>query len=406
MRRPELLSPAGDPEKLRFAVEYGADAVYCALGKFGLRRACGNFTPETLREGLAFAHARGKKVYLTLNATLRERELGELVSLLRETAAVCPPDAYILSDPGALDLLREVCPGAEAHLSTQQSTVNSAACLHWYRQGVRRIVLARELSLAEIRAIRKAVPRDLELEVFVHGAMCVSYSGRCLLSNYFTGRDANAGGCAQPCRWKYYLREEKRPFDVITAEQDEEGTYVFSSRDLCMIEHLSDLVEAGVDSLKIEGRVKSAYYAAVVTNAYRISLDDCLAGRPFDPALRRELESVSHREYGTGYYYAEPSSDANLVSDNRYLRDRAFLARVEAFDPATGLARCRQNNKLCLGDACNLLSPGTTGRDCTVEALYDAEMQPIPDTRHPQMPFYLPLPGAKAGDLLRARAEV
>lgn len=396
---PELLAPAGSPEKLRFAVNYGADAVYCALGRFGMRRAAENFTPDELREGIAYAHARGRKVYLTVNVMPHEGELAELRDLLRQIET--PPDAFIVSDPGVMELLSDCAPGASLHLSTQASTVNSAACRFWYRQGVRRIVLAREISLAEIKRIRENIPEDLELEVFVHGAMCVSYSGRCLLSNYLVGRDANGGNCAQPCRWKYFLHEDKRPNDVMTAEQDENGTYLFSSRDLCMIEHLGELCEAGIDSFKIEGRVKSAYYAAVITNAYRMALDDHLAGRPFNPALRAETESVSHREYGTGYFFSTPSEDANVVSDNCYLKDRAFLAMVDAYDPETGLARCTQYNKMVIGDRANLLSPGTTGREIAIGELFDEQGEPIPDTRHPRMPFLLRVENAKPGDLIR-----
>lgn len=397
---PELLSPAGSLEKLRFAVHYGADAVYCALERFGMRRASENFTPETLREGIAFARERGRKVYLTVNVMPHEGELEELRTTLREISDT-PPDAFIVSDPGVIDILRECIPEAVLHLSTQASTVNSAACRFWYRQGIKRIVLARELSLAEIKRIRDGIPDDLELEVFVHGAMCVSYSGRCLLSNYFAGRDANGGNCAQPCRWKYFLHEDKRPNDLLSAEQDETGTYLFSSRDLCMIEHLGELIDAGVDSFKIEGRVKSAYYTAAITNAYRIALDDVLAGKPFDPALRAETESVSHREYGTGFFYSSPSEGANLVSDNLYLKDRAFLAIVEDYDPETGLARCTQYNKMLVGDKANLLSPGTTGREITIGELFDEQGEPIGDTRHPRMPFFLRIDCAKPGDLIR-----
>jgi putative protease len=231
--------------------------------------------------------------------------------------------------------------------------------------------------------------------------MCVSYSGRCLLSNYFAGRDANGGACAQPCRWKYYVHEEKRPEDVISAEQDEYGTYLFSSKDLCMVEHIGALAEAGLDSLKIEGRVKSAYYTAAVTNAYRMALDDYYAGKPFNPAYRAEVESVSHREYATGYFYGNPHENANIVGNNIYLKDRAFLAVVKDYDEKTGLALCEQFNKMQVGDKANLLSPGTTGRDITVEALFDKNGQPISDTKHPRMEFYLKIENAKAGDLIR-----
>lgn len=399
-QKPELLSPAGNPEKLRFAVDYGADAVYCALNRFGMRRAADNFSTEELADAISYAHARGKKVYLTVNVMPHERDLSDLPRFI-EQADELHPDAYIFSDPGMLELLKKHAKNPELHLSTQASTVNSAACNFWYRQGVKRIVLARELTLAEISSIRKAIPDDLELEAFVHGAMCVSYSGRCLLSNYFAGRDANSGGCAQPCRWKYFVHEEKRPDDVITAEQDENGTYLFSSRDTCMVEHVKELVEAGIDSFKIEGRVKSAYYTAAVTNAYRMAIDDFFAGVPVNPAYRAETESVSHREYFTGYYFDSPHEHANIVSDNLYLKDRAFLAVVKEFDETTGLARCEQFNKMQIGDKANLLSPGTTGRDIAIRELFDSNMQPISDTKHPRMEFYLRMDHAKAGDLIR-----
>lgn len=399
-KKPEILSPAGNPEKFRFAIDYGADAVYCALERFGMRRAADNFTKETLASAIDYAHARGRKVYLTVNVMPHEGEFDQLPRFIAE-ADELKPDAYIVSDPGVMDCIKANAKDPELHLSTQASTVNAAACRFWHRQGVKRIVLARELSLAEIKSIRKSIPEDLELEAFVHGAMCVSYSGRCLLSNYFAGRDANGGACAQPCRWKYYVHEEKRPEDVISAEQDEYGTYLFSSKDLCMVEHIGALAEAGLDSLKIEGRVKSAYYTAAVTNAYRMALDDYYAGKPFNPAYRAEVESVSHREYATGYFYGNPHENANIVGNNIYLKDRAFLAVVKDYDEKTGLALCEQFNKMQVGDKANLLSPGTTGRDITVEALFDKNGQPISDTKHPRMEFYLKTENAKAGDLIR-----
>lgn len=399
-KKPEILSPAGNPEKLRFAVDYGADAVYCALERFGMRRAADNFTKESLASAIAYAHEKGKKVYLTVNVMPHEGEFGDLPRFIAE-ADELKPDAYIVSDPGVMDCIKANAKDPELHLSTQASTVNAAACRFWHRQGVKRIVLARELSLAEIKAIRKNIPEELELEAFVHGAMCVSYSGRCLLSNYFAGRDANGGACAQPCRWKYYVHEEKRPEDVISAEQDAYGTYLFSSKDLCMIDHIGELAEAGLDSLKIEGRVKSAYYTAAVTNAYRMALDDYYDGKPFNPAYMAEVESVSHREYATGYFYGNPHENANIVGNNVYLKDRAFLAVVKDYNPETGLALCEQFNKMQIGDKANLLSPGTTGRDITVTELFDKDGNPIGDTKHPRMPFYLRVENAKAGDLIR-----
>jgi len=398
--RPEILSPAGNPEKLRFAVDYGADAVYCALQKFGMRSAADNFTPEELKESADYAHARGARVYVAVNTMPRDSEFAELPEFIRY-AEQAHPDAYIVSDPGVMDCIFRCASSPEIHLSTQTSTVNAATCRFWHRLGVKRVVLARELSLEEIRVIRSLIPDSLELEAFVHGAMCVSYSGRCLLSNYYTGRNANEGYCAQPCRWKYHLHEEMRPDEILTAEQTPEGTFLFSSKDLCMIEHVPELCASGLDSLKIEGRVKSAYYAAAVTNAYRMAVDAWAEGRPFDPAWKAETESVSHREYGTGYFFTSPSENPQTVSDNVYLKDRAFLAVVHAFDAERKLAFCEQYNKMCVGDTVNLLSSGTTGRDLNVSELYDENFAPIPDTRHPRMRFYLKTDNARPGDILR-----
>ena len=400
--KPEILSPAGNPEKLRFAVDYGADAVYCALRKFGMRGASENFTPDELVSSVEYAHSKGVRVYLTMNTMPRDDEFSLLPDFIR-AAEAARTDAYIVSDPGVMDYLHRYASNPEIHLSTQTSTVNSATCLFWHRLGIKRIVLARELSLSEIRAIREQVPDTLELEAFIHGAMCVSYSGRCLLSNYFAGRNANGGCCAQPCRWKYFIHEEKRPEDILTAEQTEEGTYLFSSRDLCMIEHVPALCEAGLNALKIEGRVKSAYYTAAVTNAYRMATDAWADGRPFDPAWKAETESVSHREYGTGYFFHSPSESAQIVSDNLYLKDRAFLAVVHSFDAERHLAFCEQYNKMSVGETVNLLSPGTTGRDLVVDGLLNEDMEPIPDTRHPRMRFFMPVDCAKPGDIIRGK---
>ena len=399
--RVELLSPAGNLEKLRFAVDYGADAVYCAPERFGMRAAAGNFTPEALAEGADYAQRRGAKLYVTLNTMPRDSELALLpscVAALRDAGA----DAFIVADAGVAEVVRSVYPQAVLHLSTQASVVNAAACRFWYRQGFRRIVLARELTLEEIYFIRRNTPAELELEVFVHGAMCVAYSGRCLLSSYYTSRSANEGRCTQPCRWKYRVAEEKRPEDILRAKQDESGSYLFSSRDLCMIEHLGDLADAGVDAFKIEGRMKSAYYAAAVTNAYRLAYENARAGRPFDPLHRREVESVSHREYGTGFYYEPPSQNANICRTNEYIRDRAFLCTVTGYDERTRLARCVQRNKLCRGDRAQLLTPGAVGRDIATDELFDETGAPIEATPHPGQVFYLRCPGAKENDIIRA----
>lgn len=398
----EILSPAGNPEKLRFAVNYGADAVYCALKEFGMRAFSDNFSPEELKEGIEYAHTRGVKVYLTLNTMPAESKITELPDVL-ESIKDALPDAFIISDPGVMEVVKSTYPQVDIHLSTQASTVNAAGCNFWYKNGVKRIVLARELTLKDIKLIRQNVPDDLELEAFVHGAMCISYSGRCLLSNHFTGRNANEGRCAQPCRWKYYIKEEKRPDEILSAEGYSEGTYIFSSKDTCMIEHIGDLVEAGINSFKIEGRMKSAYYTACVTNAYKMALKDYNNGLPFNKAYLDEVEGVSHREYHTGFFYENPSDNPNTVTQPGYLCEKPFYCDVLSYDEKTCLARCYQRNKMIKGTTAQLLTPGKTGKDIIIEKIYDLEMNEIDSTPHPKMEFYIHLPGAKPGDIIRGK---
>ena len=401
-KKPEILSPAGNPEKLYYALLYGADAVYCALDKFGMRSQAGNFTPEQLDEGVKYAHSLGKKVYITLNTMPRDNDLPVLEDYLRVLKEI-GPDAYIVSDPGVICKIKDIIPEGEIHLSTQASTVNSAACRFWHSAGVKRIVLARELTLENIKAVRENTPPELEIECFVHGAMCVSYSGRCLLSHYYINRNANDGSCAQPCRWKYYMYEEKRECDKIEAVQDDTGTYVFSSKDMCMIEHIPELIDAGIDSLKIEGRMKSAYYTAAVTNAYRMALDDYFAGKPFNKAYLTEVESVSHREYCTGFYFNSPQENANIVNNNEYLKDRAYLCTVSDYDSEKGMALCLQRNKMSVGENVQILSPGKVGRDAVIGELYDIDGNPIESTPHEKMEFYLKAEGLKKGDIIRGK---
>ena len=407
----ELLSPAGNLEKMRAAINFGADAVYLSGPGFGLRAASTEFSPADLAAAITEAHGRGVKVYVTVNATPHEGEYPALASYLDLLARI-KPDGLIASDPGVILLCRERLPDAPIHLSTQANAVSSAACRAWYGLGVRRIVLARELSLAEIREIKKNIPADLELEAFVHGSMCVSYSGRCLLSSYFTGRDANRGDCTQPCRWKYRvgrlsgeLIEESRPNEPIPSEEDAGGTFILASRDLSMIAHLSDLADAGVSSFKIEGRMKSACYVAAVTNAYRMALDSLARGeKTVDPAWSAELESVSHREYSTGFYYGNPHDDPNVVSKPGYVREKAYLAAIVGYDPARRLALCEQRNKCAVGGGVEVLSPGRFGRGFRIEKLYDADGNPIESTPHPGMRFSISVPFPVApGDLLRCQ---
>ena len=407
-KRPEILSPAGNFEKMRAAILYGADAVYLAGSRFGMRAAADNFTVDELRCAVAYAHERGVKVYLTLNTMPREDEYPALREYLTELSDI-DIDAMIIADVGVLFLVKELLPKMEIHISTQANAVSAAACLAWYRLGAKRVVLARELTLEEIKAIRAAIPDDLELECFIHGSMCISYSGRCLLSNHVIGRDANRGMCAQPCRWNYTFRaeiaEEKRPDTVITLEEMGGETFMMASRDTCTIEHVPELIEAGINSFKIEGRMKSAYYTAVVTNTYRMAFDSYFSGNyEYNPEWYRELESVSHRDYATGYYYSDSHTDANLASNNGYIKDKAYLAVVEAYDEKTGEATLTQRNKMCVGDEIEFVTPGAVGRALTVTPLLNENREPIEATSHPYMKFYMQMPFAvKAGDIIRAK---
>ena len=423
---PELLCPAGNFEKLRAAVLYGADAVYLAGNAFGMRAAADNFSLEQLREAMIWAHKRGVRVHVTVNTMPRQGELAALEDYLRALAslgqykltesefpgsddALAYPDALIVADLGVAALVRQILPGAELHVSTQAGAVNSADCMAWRGLGAKRIVLARELSLADIRAIRAALPADLELEAFVHGSMCVSVSGRCLLSNHFTGRDANRGMCTQPCRWNYRLyeiEEEKRPSDRLPVVETDLGTFVMSSKDMCMIEHLGELCEAGIASFKIEGRMKSAYYAAVTANAYRMALDAYGAGQAYDARWKRELESVSHRSYCTGYFFDDPMQNAQLCDAEGiregYIREKSYIATAVGYDASRGVATFVQRNKLTAGDTVELISPGMIGRAFCAEELTDPEGNALESAPHPSMLFCLRVPFAvRAGDILR-----
>ena len=383
----ELLSPAGDMERLKMSVLYGADAVYLAGTSFGMRSFAGNFTPEELPLAVKFAHDHGVKVHVTVNTMPRNDEVVHLPAYLEQLddAGV---DALILADLGAFTLAGKYAPGCERHISTQQSIANYECAQAWYDLGAKRVVLARECSLEEIRTIRQKTSKELEIETFGHGAMCVSYSGRCLLSNYMTGRDSNRGACAQPCRYQYALMEEKRPGEYFPVFEDERGTYILNSRDMCMIDHIQDLMDAGVDCIKIEGRAKSAYYAAIVTGAYRHVIDDIAAGRPVDPVWREEVEKVSHRVYSTGFYYGEPGQ---YVENSRYIRQWQVCAIVESCDE-NGLALCCLRNKFAAGDALEAVGPDRKPFAVTAGGMKDIEGSPLDSPKTPQMNFFLPLP--------------
>ncbi len=384
--KPELLSPAGDMERLRMAVAYGADAVYLAGTSFGMRSFAGNFSPEELPEAVEYAHAHGVRTHVTVNTLARNDEISRLpahLELLNEIGA----DALILADLGAYRLAERYAPRCERHVSTQVSVTNHETAKAWYELGAKRVVLARELSLPEICEIREKAPPALELEVFCHGAMCVSWSGRCLLSNYMTGRDPQRGACAQPCRYRYTLMEEKRPGEYFPVFEDEKGTFIMNSRDMCMIDHLGDLLGV-VDCLKIEGRAKSAYYAAIVTGAYRHALDAAADGRPLDPVWRDEVEKVSHRRYSTGFFYGEPGQ---YVENSRYVREYQVCAVVTGHTP-DGLAKLSLRNKFAAGDALELVGPDVRPVCFTAPQMLLPDGTPISEPRVPQMEFLMRLP--------------
>ena len=374
-------------ERLKMSVLYGADAVYLAGTDFGMRSFAGNFTPEELPVAVKFAHDHGVKCHVTVNTMPRNDEIAQLPQYL-EQLQDAGVDALIVADLGAFTLAGEYAPRCERHISTQQSIANYECAQAWYDLGAMRVVLARECSLKEIMEIRQKVDPNLEIETFGHGAMCVSYSGRCLLSNYMTGRDSNRGACAQPCRYQYALMEEKRPGEYFPVFEDEKGTYIMNSRDMCTIDHLKDRIDAGIDCIKIEGRAKSAYYAAIVTGAYRHCIDDIYAGRPIDPVWRDEVDHVSHRVYSTGFYYGYPGQ---YTDNSRYIREWQIVAKVDSCDK-NGLALCSLNNKFSRGAELEIVGPDLRPFTVTAETMTDLEGNALEEPRTPQMQFYLQLP--------------
>ena len=386
MRRPEVLSPAGDREKLIMAAAYGADAVYLAGPGYGMRAGAGTFGPEDMAWAAAYCHARGVKVYVTVNTIPTDRQMDDLPAYLERLDAY-RVDGLIVSDLGVLALARRYAPHAAIHISTQAGVMNAETARAFHELGASRVVLAREMCLDQIAELRSRVPADLELEAFCHGAMCVSFSGRCVLSNYLTGRDANQGACAQPCRWRYHVVEEKRPGENLELTEDG-GTYLFNSRDLCLIDHVPELLAAGVTSLKIEGRTKSSYYAAAVTNAYRHAVDAALAGRALDPIWRDEVYSVSHRPYSTGFLFGQPGQ---YTDDARYFSRYDVMAVVESCDGG-GRAVLTQRNRFFPGDELELLMPGREPLAFTAGEIRDPFGAPVEAASHPKMELHMTLP--------------
>ena len=393
MRRPELLIPASSLEVLKIAVIYGADAVYIGGEAFGLRAKAKNFSMEEIKEGIAFAHAHDVKVYITANILAHNGDLDGVRAYFAELREI-KPDALIISDPGVYMIAKEVCPEIERHISTQANNTNYGTYRFWYEQGAKRVVSARELSLAEIKEIRANIPDDLEIETFIHGAMCISYSGRCLLSNYFTGRDANQGACTHPCRWKYAVVEEKRPGEYLPVYENERGTYIFNSKDLCMIEHIPELMESGIDSFKIEGRMKTALYVATVARTYRRAIDDYKQS----PELYREhmawyqeqISNCTYRQFTTGFFFGKPSDEAQIYDNNTYVKEYTYLGIVGERNEE-GLYRIEQRNKFSVGESIEVMKPDGANITVTVQRIVDEEGHDMESAPHPKQVLYIDL---------------
>ena len=389
----ELLIPASSLEVLKIAVIFGADAVYIGGEAFGLRANAKNFSKEDMIQGIAFAHERGVKVYVTANILAHNGDLEGARAYFTELKDV-KPDALIISDPGMFMIAKEVCPEIEIHISTQANNCNYQTYLFWHQLGAQRVVSARELSLEEIREIRERIPEDLEIETFIHGAMCISYSGRCLLSNYFTGRDANQGACTHPCRWKYAVVEEKRPGEYLPVYENDRGTYIFNSKDLCMIEHIPAICEAGIDSLKIEGRMKTALYVATVARTYRKALDDYYESEERYRAnmewYKSEIGKCTYRQFTTGFFFGKPTNETQIYDNNTYVNEYIYLGIAEEIRE-DGLVRIEQRNKFCVGDTIEIMKPNGDNVLVTVDGMCDADMNPVESCPHSKQLIYLKL---------------
>ena len=409
MRIPELLVPASSLEVLQVAVIFGADAVYIGGEAFGLRAKAKNFTNEEIREGIAFAHEHGVKVYITANILAHNDDLEGVRKYFEELREI-GPDALIISDPGVYQIAKEVCPEIERHISTQANNTNYGTYQFWYQMVAKRVVTARELSLEEIREIRSRIPEDMEIETFIHGAMCISYSGRCLLSNYLTGRDSNQGACTHPCRWKYSVMEESRPGEYFPVYENERGTFIFNSKDLCMIEHIPDLINAGIDSFKIEGRMKTALYVATVARTYRKAIDDYLK----DPALYEEnmswyqeqISNCTYRQFTTGFFYGKPTQEAQIYDNNTYIKEYTYLGIVGETNEE-GKYCISQRNKFSVGEQIEVMKPNGDNIEATVKSIQDEEGNQMESAPHPKQILYIDL-GIKLDryDILRRKEPV
>lgn len=392
-KKPEVLAPASSLEVLKTAVYYGADAVYIGGEMYGLRAKAKNFSKEDMAEGIRFAHEHGKKVYVTANITAHDRDLEGVQKYFEELKEI-GPDALIISDPGVFQIATEICPEIDIHISTQANNVNYRTFQFWHKLGATRVVTARELSIKEIADIDAHIPEDLEIETFVHGAMCISYSGRCLLSNYFTGRDANLGACTHPCRWKYYIMEENRPGEYLPVEENERGTYIFNSKDLCMIEHIPELVEAGVDSFKIEGRMKTALYVAVVARTYRQAVDDYFEDpekyKKNIPYYQAEIAKCTYRQFTTGFFFGKPSDEAQIYDNNTYLKEYTYLGIVGEQNEE-GLYRIEQRNKFSVGEEIEIMKPDGENLTVTVKRIVDEDGADMESAPHPKQVLYIDL---------------
>ena len=401
MKHPELLIPASSLEVLKTAVMFGADAVYIGGEAFGLRAKAKNFSMEEIREGIAFAHAHDVKVYITANILAHNGDLSGVRAYFEELKEI-RPDALIISDPGVFMIAREVCPEIDIHISTQANNTNYGTYQFWHQLGARRVVTARELSMAELKEIREKAPADLEMETFIHGAMCISYSGRCLLSNYFTGRDANRGACTHPCRWKYAIVEETRPGEYMPVYENERGTYIFNSKDLCMIGHIPELIDSGIDSFKIEGRMKTALYVATVARTYRKAIDDYLES----PELYREnmdwyldqISNCTYRQFTTGFFFGKPDESAQIYDNNTYVKEYTYLGIIGECT-ADGLYRIEQRNKFSVGEQIEIMKPDGRNIPVVVRRIVDEEGQEMQSAPHPKQVLYIELAAAENGAL-------